>query len=347
MFGLLLINSAFSEEFHNYVVKKGDSLGFISTDFYGTQLCWPEIAKVNGSDKLEVGQTLKLPKQITCGLKIKKEYVLGVDGDSVKRKVITNKSQSVEPASDDGVWRFSTSIAPIQYSKVDKGTDISVNASAEYEKDIRELKFFYEFNKFSTTDPLNKIRVKSSNQEGLIAYDWNNIWGDFTYFMLGTYANQSAGDVNLIEHRIRGGVIGIKYDFYKGKTVKDISLSLIPLYEYLHENVESGTLVNTIYSKNVTSFLRLSFRFRVKILFEDGKYQIKNTAYFRPAYDFDKSIMEWNNNDIENTLKFTINISNLVAFSYDNKFTYDKRRKDVYKIPTTDLVNTFYIDLNF
>jgi hypothetical protein len=205
----------------------------------------------------------------------------------------------------------------------------------------------YERFSFSTTDALTQINVRSSTHNATILFDTNKVFNNFTYFLMFNYGREREGSVYLVRHKIQGGLIGLKYDFYEGEMIKDLSLSLIPLYEYLVEEVETlNSNGLTEFSGVITRNIRNSLRLRLIVLFKSLKLKMKETFFYRPIYDLQKSEFDFQDANLENKFKLSYLIDEKFSFSYLNKYTWNRRLKTVHNISSSDIQHTFTLDFN-
>lgn len=242
-------------------------------------------------------------------------------------------------------------LSPVTISRVNDEKDITYGLQFARDVGKHEYRGFYEHNEFSSTDPLNLITVKSAQHQGIFTYDYNKFWGDFTYFLLGSYERRREGDIQILEHQIRAGVLGIKYDIYEGKTLRTLDLSYIPLYELIEENPESpdSSLINPIFQHITTRNIRHSIRFRFKLRFQEPAIDLENTFFWRPATFLTgnkKGSTSFRDVDLENRFKFSYKLTSLFALTYRNIYTWDVRQKEVLGLPTSDMVHKFLIEFN-
>ena len=257
------------------------------------------------------------------------------------------ENQSEEIPEEQAENTFGLFASPISFSSLND--EKTLNYGLTYARDYKkhETRFFYERDAFSSTDPLTLINVRSSEHSGIFAHDINQFWGDFTYFLLFTYERKSEGGIQIIEHEARGGLIGIKYDLFKGEKLKTLSLSYIPFYEYLDElaETEDSTLVNTLYQRVLTRNIRHSLRLKIKY-YPTQKLSIKNTTFYRPATSLDTKKTDFDDIDFENSLSLSYEMDEYFSITYRNIYTWDIRRKRVYRIPSSDMEQKITIDFS-
>lgn len=326
-----------------YVVQRGDNLKKISKKFYNNKICWKVIAdknKIKSSEKkLILYQKIKIPKIRYCARHlIKVSKLLGTRLDISRIKKLSRKKKTKSQNH-----RLDVYVSPFKFKKVNKEREVFYGTDYNYRKGMYELQILYERASYSSTDALEGFTVKSSDHKGLMKYDINKFFGDFTYFMLVTYKREREGDIYLIKHQLRGGMFGLKYDIVEeGKNLEDLSISFIPLYEYLNESVSQvDASGDVIYVDVNNKYIRNSLRLKLTLRDSDDRIKLDNIFYYRPAYNLTTKEYEPNNVDLENITKISYNINSSLSIFYKSIITWNERRKSVYRLPSTDIESSF------
>jgi len=356
-----------------HTVVKNENLMKISLKYFKTRKCWRSILLRNGNMKsdtdLDVGKRIVIPDSSKCNKSkvdkfsqkqiLKNNYVENFDyakipekqveiKPQISEKIILNPVLQKKSFGEKKYFNASFSLSPFMISRVDDEQDISYGGTLTYNKNKKEMYFEYERNIFKSTDSLTKLSIKSGSQHSLLTYDLNKFWGDFTYFALAGYDNKREGDILIIDDRLQIGLLGIKYYFieYKGN-IKDLSISFIPLYEYLVENVpdDPTSLTNEKYHKVITQNIRQSFRIRFKAKFFD-KLKVKNILFYRPAYVLKTGKLDFSDALFEQSLKLSYEINDFVDFTYRNTITWDERSAKIQQLPSTDMVHKISFEIN-
>lgn len=351
----------------NYIIQENDDLKIISKKIYHSDFCWTAIYRANKkklikSIKLSQGRKIFIPSRINCNKKPNKERQKKLEARfkqlsqplNVKPKPKAKKKPSKKPSPkvsdpDKNYWSLRAEINPIKYRRINKEKDISYGLNLSYNKDEYELSLRADRSAFSSSDELSGITVSADDKNALFTFDINNFFGRFTYFNLLYYNQEQSGEIYTTKHKIRTGPIGIKFDIIEEKKyVDEFSLSFIPLYEYIIENVEEvGNLGDDLaYIESTTTNIRASLRMRWKLKYKDF-LKMKITTFYRPAYPLDDN--EYNSKDIafENKVKLGYVINEHVSFGYINLFSYDIRKKTIHHLPSSDMEHTYLAEFSY
>jgi len=364
-----------------------ENLMDISFRYYGTRKCWKEILARNGqlfSDSdLKVWQKIVVPSPLKCTKSLVKTF----DKEILKKASYTENFSSIitepmplpgtqppslpsvtmrpkksetlneapspllkNPNDDDNKkLKIKISLSPFVIKLINSEKDINYGGSLEYLNNKQEVFFEYDRSIFSSTDSLTQLNIKSGSQHALLTYDFNKFWGNFTYFALASYDNAREGDIFLTEDQVQFGVIGIKYYFIKYKNnIDDLSLSYIPLFEYIVENVSDDptSLTNATYHRVISKNIRQSMRLRFKAVYLDKSLKVKNTIFYRPAYSIDQSKFNWSDSLFEQTLELSFKLNEVLDLRYKNTVSWDQRAKVVHLLPSTNVIHRLSLDFH-
>lgn len=274
--------------------------------------------------------------------------LLGAHSSFAQEDLATLKQDT--PIVKDWLITMGIFAAPISFTKVNNEKDINYGTEFAADKGNQEVRFFYERGSYSSTDPVNFITVRSSQHAAFLSYDYNNAFSNVTLFALSSFERNSNGGVQTVSAEIRAGILGLKFQkkFKKG-IFKSLSLSYIPLYEYIDQLRETpeSTLVDPIFVDTYARNIRHSFRLKVKTSFIDDQIEVKNTFFYRPAMNLTDYKVDFNNADLENVFNFEYFFNEQISFSFRNIYTWDTRRKFISKIPSVDIENRFNFSYGF
>ncbi len=237
------------------------------------------------------------------------------------------------------------SVSPYRKAARNKEEEYTLLAEGTINKGHHELLALYEKSYFSTLDFESQIFIKSAVENIVITYDINHFWGDFTYFLLYQYKRETQNNTDIIPNNHLGGIFGLKYDIIEdGKIWKEWSVSFIPLYEYLKENVElnqNGTFIVEQYKRNN---IRNSMRMKLKFEFFEGKVTIKDTFFYSPAYNLDEKKFVSDDVDIKNKVKISYNINENFSITLSNEIIRNERVEKLRRYPRNEQIDMFTID---
>lgn len=241
---------------------------------------------------------------------------------------------------------ISLSISPYFTSRVNKTKDISYGGEYNRKDGRHELNTTYQRNQYESTDPLAKITIKTASHAARFTYDINKMWGPLTYFFMFEYAQKQEGEIFIKYHEVRAGPLGIKYDIIETKNT-DLSISYIPLYEYLVEDVDQNEFdsnFSSIYKRASSRNIRNSFRLKSKWYFLNKKLEIKDTIFWRPIYNLNDKTWDYKDADFQNIFKIKYNLDDVFSISYSNKITWSERLVRVHRLPSTDMENKWELE---
>jgi hypothetical protein len=174
-------------------------------------------------------------------------------------------------------------------------------------------------------------------------FDYNDIFPDWTWFCLADWKKERDGNINPYYYRLHLGPFGIKYNFYQSSSIDEISLSYVPLLEFIERDVinDDGTL--DIFTDN---YARHSFRFRFKWR-PHYAFTLTDVAWYRPYHNLSDKHIDFKDVKFENNLTSSYQLSENFSISYSHIIIWDVADSENYGFPATIYENIFSFKYNF
>jgi hypothetical protein len=257
------------------------------------------------------------------------------------QQLLKDYEQSSDPKQP--VVSINLYASPISFAVLNKSRNINTGYS------LRSLNS--EKHELSQETSINEmfqesfgVETSSMTLNSSLVYDYNDFYGNWTYFAVANYRRQKFNGDYPLKHQYGLGFLGLKYKFIRqGNYVKKLDLSYIPIFE----RVESD--FNIAYPgedpTNSQSILRHSFRLRTEA--EYHSWRFRYMLFYRPAYYFNINTLDMQDIDLSSTLEISTNITDRIQLSYTNTYTKDIRLFRANGMREDNTINSFSINVTF
>lgn len=177
-----------------------------------------------------------------------------------------------------------------------------------------------------------------------LIYDYNNFYGNWTYFAIANYRRQKYNGDYPIKHQYGLGVLGLKYKFIKNaKYIKNLDISYVPIYEELISDFEV-TNPGEQPSKALKD-IRNSFRGRFNMVYES--WVLNYVLFYRPAYYFKTKTLDMQDIDLNSTLSVGKQLTEKIQLNFTNILTKDIRLYRANGMRPDNTINSFSVNVAF
>lgn len=271
--------------------------------------------------------------------------------EAVENNLRGNIVDAPEPPREPIMYNTRIFASPISKAKLNDAKNINYGFNiSNQDKSKIEFDGGYNYNAYSQADPFLKQRTTGSYYSSNNSLDINNPNGKFSYFAMMNFKRQRMGTIYPIKQQIDGGPAGVKYKFFKNEFA-DFSLSYIPVVEYRVQQVQRYEFDETTYETKefkddkVTNFLRHSFRFKMKLRYQE--WEMRDVYFFKPRHDIANHSFEAKDCDMSNSFDFNYYLTEKFQFGYNNLYSYDIRLKRNNQLPSTNMIHTFNLNYSF
>lgn len=175
-----------------------------------------------------------------------------------------------------------------------------------------------------------------------LVYDYNNFWGNWTYFAIANYRRQKFNGDYPIKHQYGLGILGLKYKIIKnGQYIKNFDISYVPIYEELVSDFE----VTFPGEEPSTSMRTLRNSFRLRYVMALGDWSLNYSLFYRPAYYFAYDILDMQDIDLNSTLSIGTSLNERVQLNFTNTYTKDIRLYRANGMRADNTINSFSINV--
>lgn len=233
--------------------------------------------------------------------------------------------------------------SPISFAVLNNARNIYAGYNLRTLKSTKhELSHDFAINDSYQKDTTFGFEASSLILNSNLIYDYNNFYGNWTYFAILSYRRQKYNGDYPIKHQYGLGILGLKYKFIKdGKYIKNLDLSYVPLYEALTSDFD----VNFPGEKptKMQRTIRHSFRFRFSAAYEEWVFNY--SISYKPAYYFRRDTLDMQDIDLNSTLTIGRTISEKIQLNFTNIYTKDIRLLRASGMRPDNTINSFSINV--
>ncbi len=191
-------------------------------------------------------------------------------------------------------------------------------------------------------DPLTKETVKTRGTNGQVQFVIHHLTPSVSSLSLINYNSQQFSDLGTPSSHWQLGVLGFTWHMYDSKTWEYMDFSYIPLYDIRKTDV----IKNGIISEDSKSGLRHGFRFGMKSRINE-RVAFENLLWVRPYQDLASWMIETDNLNISNDLKFIVSLTDKLFFDYNLIYQKDKIWKTKSGLPDSNTINSLNLRYDF
>lgn len=233
--------------------------------------------------------------------------------------------------------------SPISFSVLNNARSIYAGYNFRTLRSTKhELSHDFTINETYQKDENFDFETSSLVLNSNLVYDYNNFYGNWTYFAILSYRRQKFNGDYPIKHQTGLGILGLKYKFIKnGKYIKNLDLSYVPLYEALISDFDVNFPGEKPTKKQQT--IRHSLRFRFSAAYED--WTMNYVISYRPAYYFRRDTLDMQDIDLNSTLTIGRTITEKIQLNFSNTYTKDIRLQRASGMRPDNTINSFSINV--
>ncbi len=211
----------------------------------------------------------------------------------------------------------------------------------------KEFSAFYRYShtnkRASNFGTASNTMVDISKYHAAAQFDYNDIFPDWTWFCLADWKKERDGNINPYYYRLHLGPFGIKYNFYQSTSIDEISLSYVPLLEFIERDIINDDGTQDIFTDN---YARHSFRFRFKWR-PNYAFTLTDVAWYRPYHNLADKHIDFKDVKFENNLTSSYQLNENFSISYSHILIWDVADSNNYGFPATIYENIFSFKYNF
>jgi hypothetical protein len=276
----------------------------------------------------------------TVKIRVKNKEAIETWPYSIKQLMHPLEQESTPKEPFLGVSLFA---APISFAVLNSARNIYAGYNLRTLTSTKhELSHDLTVNDSYQKDATFNVETSSMVLNSSLIYDYNNFYGNWTYFAIANYRRQKFNGDYPIKHQYGLGVLGLKYKFIKnGKYVKNLDLSYVPIYEELISDFEVSYPGEE--PSKTQKNIRNSFRLRFVAGYEDWVFNY--VLFYRPAYYFKIDTLDMQDIDLNSTLSIGKNLSERVQLNFTNTYTKDIRLFRANGMRPDNTINSFSINV--
>ena len=191
-------------------------------------------------------------------------------------------------------------------------------------------------------DPLTKETVRTRGTNGQLQFVIHHLTPSLSSLSLINYNSQQFSDLGTPSSHWQVGVLGFTWHMYDSKTWEYMDFSYIPLYDIRKTDI----LKNAQISEDSKSGLRHGFRFGMKSRINE-RVSIENLLWVRPYQDLASWMIETDNLNLSNDLKFIVSLTSNLFFDYNLVYQKDKIWKTKSGLPDSNTINSLNLRYDF
>lgn len=193
------------------------------------------------------------------------------------------------------------------------------------------------------TNPYSKDQSTYSRYQGEGSFFLNNMIGKLDLFSFLSAEREEDEEYIPIHYKLLFGIVGLKFDFLKGEEFQEFSIGYAPLYESNDfERIQGG--IRSGRSKE--NFIRHLFQLQVKAKVWEST-ALKGTFRWKPKHDLKEKSFKSGDSDTTLLVDLSMRIFRGLSFSYLNELRYDRYRKEIQSLPSTDWQQSLNLNYGF
>lgn len=243
----------------------------------------------------------------------------------------------------------SVEISQLKYSNVNDEYELDWGFEfSNADQDTHEIEISYSNSYDKTVDSYSGDETRDISHSLNIEFDVNKIWKIIGYTSNYRASQEKENGVYLTKYDATFAPLGLKFDFYEGETITEITGSILPTYRYLEtDDILDSSGPEIIYKENIERSLDYTIRLEFGLSFFNGGLTFSNDTRYARVDPFDKRDADTRDYTFSNTATINYNPNKYISISYTNTLDYDNRRKIYQDLASTNQDQSFSLSFNW
>ncbi len=293
-----------------------------------------KVKSVTGTDPFSLSNDL--PEKLT-----ERDLIEPVGLD--RRKLYVEQSWNQEQFKKDlSSYNISLFASPFMRQSINQAESLRYGFKGGNLASKYRLMTQFEQQQTQIKDPLTKETVRTRGTNGQLQFVIHHLTPSLSSLSLINYNSQQFSDLGTPASHWQVGVLGFTWHMHDSKTWEYMDFSYIPLYDIRKTDVMNNGQV----SQDSKSGLRHGFRFGVKSRINE-RVAFENILWLRPYQDLASWMIETDNLNLSNDLKFIVSLTNNLFFDYNLIYQKDKIWKTKSGLPDSNTINSLNLRYDF
>jgi len=293
-----------------------------------------KVKSVTGTDPFSLSNDL--PEKLT-----ERDLIEPVGLD--RRKLYVEQSWNQEQLKKDlSSYNLSVFASPFMRQSINQAESLRYGFKGGNLASKYRLLTQFEQQQTQIKDPLTKETVRTRGTNGQLQFVIHHLTPSLSSLSLINYNSQQFSDLGTPSAHWQVGVLGFTWHMHDSKTWEYMDFSYIPLYDIRKTDVMNNGQV----SQDSKSGLRHGFRFGVKSRINE-RVAFENILWLRPYQDLASWMIETDNLNLSNDLKFIVSLTNNLFFDYNLIYQKDKIWKTKSGLPDSNTINSLNLRYDF
>ena len=293
-----------------------------------------KIKPVTGTDPFSLSSDL--PEKLT-----ERDLIEPVGLD--KRKLYLEQSWNQEQLKKDlSSYNLSVFASPFMRQSINQAESLRYGFKGSNFASKYRLLTQFEQQQTQIKDPLTKETVKTRGTNGQLQFVIHQLTPSLSSLSLINYNSQQFSDLGTPSSHWQVGVLGFTWHMYDSKTWEYMDFSYIPLYDIR----KTDMIKNGQITEDSKSGLRHGFRFGIKSRINE-RVAFENLLWVRPYQDLASWMIETDNLNLSNDLKFIVSLTSNLFFDYNLIYQKDKIWKTKSGLPDSNTINSLNLRYDF
>jgi hypothetical protein len=260
-----------------------------------------------------------------------------------RRKLYVEQSWNQEQLKKDlSSYNLSVFASPFMRQSINQAESLRYGFKGGNLASKYRLLTQFEQQQTQIKDPLTKETVRTRGTNGQLQFVIHHLTPSLSSLSLINYNSQQFSDLGTPSAHWQVGVLGFTWHMHDSKTWEYMDFSYIPLYDIRKTDVMNNGQV----SQDSKSGLRHGFRFGVKSRINE-RVAFENILWLRPYQDLASWMIETDNLNLSNDLKFIVSLTNNLFFDYNLIYQKDKIWKTKSGLPDSNTINSLNLRYDF
>jgi hypothetical protein len=293
-----------------------------------------KVKSVTGTDPFSLSNDL--PEKLT-----ERDLIEPVGLD--RRKLYVEQSWNQEQFKKDlSSYNISLFASPFMRQSINQAESLRYGFKGGNLASKYRLLTQFEQQQTQIKDPLTKETVRTRGTNGQLQFVIHHLTPYLSSLSLINNNSQQFSDLGTPSSHWQVGFLGFTWHMYDSKTWEYMDFSYIPLYDIRKTDV----LKNAQISEDSTSGLRHGFRFGMKSRINE-RVAFENILWVRPYQDLASWMIETDNLNLTNDLKFIVSLTSNLFFDYNLIYQKDKIWKTKSGLPDSNTINSLNLRYDF
>jgi hypothetical protein len=293
-----------------------------------------KVKSVTGTDPFSLSNDL--PEKLT-----ERDLIEPVGLD--RRKLYVEQSWNQEQFKKDlSSYNISVFASPFMRQSINQAESLRYGFKGGNLASKYRLLTQFEQQQTQIKDPLTKETVRTRGTNGQLQFVIHHLTPSLSSLSLINYNSQQFSDLGTPSSHWQVGVLGFTWHMYDSKTWEYMDFSYIPLYDIRKTDI----LKNAQISEDSKSGLRHGFRFGMKSRINE-RVAFENLLWVRPYQDLASWMIETDNLNLSNDLKFIVSLTSNLFFDYNLVYQKDKIWKTKSGLPDSNTINSLNLRYDF